>query len=132
MGPRYGIELKSPRQQPPHREVLDAEAPQDRACRERDDEAGDELHFDEALDLLIDLVEDLHRHPLFRECRSGDLDDLALVEIAGDEQEVDEEEDHGKLPEEAEEAHAADPDVIRGSERGLDDLHALELVASRS
>ena len=67
----------------------------------------------------------------FDECRSGNLHELALVEIARDEQEVDEEKDHGELPEEAEEAHAADPDVVRGSERGLDDLHALELVASR-
>ena len=61
----------------------------------------------------------------FDERRAGDLHQLALVEVAGDEQEVDEEEDHRELAEKSQEADAAHPEIVGGPERRLDDLHAL-------
>ncbi len=64
-----------------------------------------------------------------RERRAGDLHQLALVQVAGDEQEVDEEQDHAELAEESEESDAAHPEIVGGSEGGLDDLHALDLAA---
>ena len=102
-----------------------AEPPERDAGRDRDEHAGQHLDADEALDLLVDFVEDLHRDLLLRQLRTGDLHELALVEIAGDQEEVDEEQNHGELADETHEASPADPDVVRGSERRLDDLHPL-------
>ena len=61
---------------------------------------------------LVDLVEDLYRDFLLRQRRSGDLHQLALVEIAGDEEKVDEEQDHRELAEEPEKPHAAHPEIV--------------------
>ena len=66
----------------------------------------------------------------FESVGPGDLDQLALVQVPGDEEEVSEEEDHGELAEESHEPRAADPDVVGRAEGWLDDLHALRLVPS--
>ena len=81
--------------------------PQRRHRRDRDDEAGQQLNADEAGDLRVDLVEDLDGQLFLPQRRSGDLHDLSLVEITGDEEEVDEKEDHRELAGGGEQVHAA-------------------------
>ena len=58
----------------------------------------------ESLDLRVDLVEDLHGDLLLLERRPGDLHQLALEQIAGRQQEEDEEDDQHRLPGERDDA----------------------------
>ena len=95
------------------------------AGRDRDDDAREHLHAHEALDLQVDVVEDLHGDLLLRERRPGNLDELAFVEIAGDEKEVDEEQHQHELSREAEQPDAARPEVVGRPERRLHDFDFL-------
>ena len=93
--------------------------------------AGEDLDAEEAADLLVDVVHDLDRELLLRQRRSGDLHQLALEQVAGDQEEEDEEQDHRELPEERQGVLAAGPQVFGGAEGGLDDLHSRDTALRR-
>lgn len=56
------------------------------------------LHLDEALDLPVDLVENLDGDLLLRERGAGNLHQLPLEQVTRDEHEVDEKQDDDELP----------------------------------
>ena len=118
-GPRYGIELKMPASRPQTTYCWTPNHHSTSARRDGDDGAGEDLHAEEAADLLVDLVHDLDGDLLPRQRRSGDLHELPLVEIAGDQEEVDEEQHDRELSEEREQAHAAGPEIVARRERRL-------------
>ena len=92
-GPKYGIELNTPASRPQTAACSSPSAAERQPRRHADDRAREHLHEQERLDLPIDLLEDLHGDLLLRQRRPDDLHQLAPVEIARRQQEVDEEED---------------------------------------
>jgi hypothetical protein len=110
-------------QQAPDDVVLHAEPPERHTRRHGDDDAREHGHAEEAADLRVDLVHDLDGDLLLRERRPRDLHQLAFVQVAGNEEEVHEEQHHSRLTEEPHQSGAARPEILPRVEGRLDDLH---------
>src|ERR1700750_37541 len=106
--------------------MIDAEPPEGDGGGHRNERAREHLHAHEAFNLQVDVVENLHRDLLLRERAAADLDEFALVQIAGDEKEVDEKENEHELTRKSEEPNAARPEIIAGAERRLDHFDLLD------
>ena len=118
-----GDEVQHAGHEAPDGRVLHADPEEREPGRQRDQQAGEHLHQQVALDLLGDFVERLHRQPLLAEPRPDDLHQLAPERVAGGEQEEGQEQHDRRLADQRHQTQRAGPEVVLDVELRPFDLH---------
>ena len=109
-GPRYGITLQTPAARPQHGRVLQADPRQRGPRREGDYHARDQSNEQVAFDLPVDFVQHFERDFSPRQRLAGNLQQLSFEQVSRQQHEKDQEEDHGRVTGEREQAGRSPPE----------------------